>query len=149
MARRFTARVTGGRRLRAFVKNAPEEIKEEWRRVIRQQLEPVAAQARATVPVDTGGLRGAIKLRITRKTVRGRVVVRRPVLLRQGSGTYVNLARLIEFGTNPGRFGRKTRGPHPLRAQPFLFPAWRIRRLQAKAAMAAAVNRAVTRSIGT
>lgn len=147
MAKRITARVTGGKRLRAFIKNAPEEIKEEWRRVIRQQLEPVASAARANAPADTGRLRTSVKTRIGKKAVRGRVVVRLPVLVRKGSGTFVNLARLMEFGTNPGRFGRMASGPHPLRARPFLFPAWRPRRLIAKAAMAAAVNRAISKAI--
>lgn len=148
MARVSTAKIVGGKRLRAFIKALPEAVRVEIAGTIKAELDPVATEARNAVPAASGKTRASIKVRVSSRTLRGRVVARNVVAVRRGAGLRKNLARFIELGTNPGHFGRKPRGPHPMKPRPFLFSAWRRRRDHARAAFSDAMRRAARRAGG-
>ncbi|MGE0206031.1 MAG: hypothetical protein AB7E70_20990 [Hyphomicrobiaceae bacterium] len=152
----MTAKVVGGKRLRAFVKAMPEAVRSELYTEIKAGLEEVAAQARENLQARRnwfGGtaeelalLRTAVKVRLSRKTLRGRVSVKAPVEVRKGSGIWKNLAWMYELGTNPAKHGRKPVGPHPIPAQPFLFPAWRTKRSNVRGRILIGFNNAVRKT---
>lgn len=156
MARVSRAKIIGGKRLRKLVKTLPQSLKEEIATTIRAELEPLANEARSAVRPRANwfgnrnrealDIRTSVKVRVSARTLRGRVVARVPIEIRKGSGIRKNLARLVELGTNPRHFGRKPFGPHPIAAQPFLFPAWRKRRPRAREAFNAAISRAIEKA---
>lgn len=135
MARRFNARIEGGKRLRNFVKNMPEEARAELYDVIKSNLEAVIVDAKSRVPVDTGALRDAMKVRVGKKTLRGRAGVigdRGYIRLKKGGKRFY--AKFVEYGTR--------RTP----AKPFLFPAWRSRRLKTRMAIVNGLHTAIQKA---
>lgn len=158
MVRVSSAKVVGGKRLRKLVKTLPQSTRDEIASTIKRELDVVANDARSRLRPrrnwlgDAAGeisaVAASIRVRVSSRTLRGRVTARVPIEVRKGSGIRKNLARLIELGTNPRHFGRVPRGPHPIEPAPFLFPAWGKRRPLARAAFNAAISRAVDKSEG-
>lgn len=156
MARVSSAKIIGGKRLRNLVKTLPENTRVEIASTIKRELDVIAGDARSRLKPrrnwlgDAAGeisaVAASIRVRVSQRTLRGRVTARVPIEVRKGSGIRKNLARLIELGTNPRHFGRVPRGPHPIEPAPFLFPAWKKRRPIARAAFNTAISRAVNKS---
>lgn len=156
MARRVKTRLIGGKRLRQFVKAMPEAARAELYQEVKAGLEEVAAQARGNlqarrnwfgdVAEELAQLRFGTKVRLSKRTLRGRVSVKSAVFVRKRSGILANLAHLYEFGTNPAKHGRKPVGPHPIPAQPFLFPAWRTKRSNVRGRIIVGLQNAIRRA---
>lgn len=157
MVRISSAKVAGGKRLRAFIKAMPDHLRDEVTATIKSELDAVAKDARARLRPrrnwmgdamrEAAEVAASLKVRVSRRTLRGRVTARVPVEVRKGSGIRKNLARLIELGTNPAHFRRKPVGPHPIPPAPFLFPAWAKRRVGARAAFFRAMEGAVRKAM--
>lgn len=115
----------------------PRAMEQKIEEAIRKNLVEIQKRARLLVPVDTGELRGAIDIEITRgpKGIQGRVGVL--AASRASPGWY---AIFVERGTAPRVAGRRytqrggrrrrSKNTHPgARANPFLFPAyWSMRK---------------------
>lgn len=69
---------------------------------------------------------------------------------RQGSGEFVSLARLEEFGVPPHTVGGKFKGAHHpgVKPHPFLFPAARLLKKKNKARIARAIGQAARKVAG-
>ena len=135
MAARVSARIEGLKRLRAFVKNMPEEARAQILNDLKQNLEGVAAEERARVPYKTGSLHDAIRVRLNKRTLSGRVGVFVKGRTRVRKGRRIPFyVRFVEFGT--------VKTP----ARPFLFPAWRRRREKTKADIKSGIARAIKRA---
>lgn len=156
MARVSSAKIVGGKRLRALVKTLPQNLKDDVAATMTQELNAVASDARSRLQPrrnwlgdaakEVADVAASLKVRVSSRTLRGRVTARVPIEVRKGSGIRKNLARLIELGTNPRHFGRKPTGPHPIAPAPFLFPAWKRRKPMARQAFNEAVHRAIEKS---
>ena len=158
MARVSSAKIIGGKRLRLLVKTLPQNLKDEISGTITQELAAVASDAKSrlrprknwlgSAAQEAAAVAASIKVRVSARTLKGRVIARVPVEVRKGSGIRKNLARLLELGTNPRHFGRVPTGPHAIAPEPFLFPAWKARKPTARAAFHKAIERSTTKSKG-
>ena len=116
--------------------------------------EAVAGHARMLVAKRTGHLASTINA-IAQPERLGAMVVAGDattlVEVREGSGIFTNIARLVEFGTKRHRNKGKFAGSwHPgTRAQPFFWPAYRIERKRIKARMGRAIGKAARAVAGS
>lgn len=85
-----------------WASDAPQEIKEEVHKVIKQAGASIEREAKSLAPVDTGRLRGSITSKNNSSGQYMSVEI----------GTDVEYAEHVEFGT------------YKTKAQPFLFPAY-------------------------
>jgi len=134
-------RVIGASRLRRKLKRLPEEVSGELKGVIATEGAVVLSDMKSRAPVSLGALqpadfqgnprphlRDALDMRFSKDGLRVRIG-----LIGKRVMKVFFFARYLEFGT---RYIEK---------RPFLFPGWRARRPQTRAAIKAATVRALRR----
>ncbi|WP_431856606.1 HK97 gp10 family phage protein [Azospirillum sp.] len=144
---RDSNRISGGAKLRRFLRNLPEAIKAELQFAIAEAAQDIFRDASAHIPepgahpYSTGELKRKFTVRISRDGLQARV----------GSWGRRRAAHihLVEFGVAPHDIPQPdgTVIHHPgARAQPFLFPAYKANRARSIRRIRAAVRYALEKA---
>jgi HK97 gp10 family phage protein len=112
----------------------PKLQKQALRKAVREGAKVIQREAEANVPVDTGQLREAIKIRAPKKRKKGRI----STLVQVGKGDFRGdtfYGAMIEYGTSK------------MPARPFMTPAYESKGEAAKNVAVAEIEKALDRII--
>lgn len=154
MARRTT--ILGLAKLERKLKRLPKVAEAEIRAAMEAVADEIVRLARSLAPEDDGALRASIGW-TWGAPPRGSITLGKVARSSLGKGLTITVyagnseafyARWVEFGTAPHIVGGLFAGSqHPgTRAQPFFYPAFRVNRRAAKAAIRKA-NRSAARKV--
>ena len=154
-------RWSGLKRVRTGLARLPAQLKRDMGAAMAEEAARLADAVRRGAPRDDGALQRSIGAAAgygpltsatgafrTKRTARGDALAREGLLHTVYAGDNTAFyARFVEFGTRPHRAGGMFEGAeHPgATAQPFFFPAIRLRRRAIKRALRAAARAAVKR----
>ena len=151
------SRIDGGARLRRFLREFPNDVREPIRQALTEVSNAMLQSAKSRVSVDTGTLRDALTAKVDSQGLRAEVGIRGKRAQRKAfHGVFV------EFGTRPHslkkgsrskkgrsaeRLANQSGGMHPgMPARPFLHPAFEENKKDGLAKVRAAVQEAIRRA---
>lgn len=135
---------TQARKITRLLRTMPDAVREEIAPVLQDIAQTVYSRAVAAIRQRSGMLASALSQRVARNTLSARVGVIGKVARRRAF-----YARFVELGTPSRQFQRGARkgSPRtPVRARPFLGPAWYGIRNLVTPRIAAAIGRALSRT---
>lgn len=135
------------RKTARLLRQYPDAVRSEVLPVLTAILEEVRSRAVAAIRRRTGVLQGEIQSRIARSNLVGRVGI-----IGKAARRRAFYARFVELGTPSTTYkrgARKGRPRTPVRARPFLFPAWRGLRNRVTDRIRAAVASAFKKGINS
>lgn len=117
--------------LATFWARLPDHLRRQIAPEIKRQADGLAAAVKERAPRDRGKLRESVRVRQGRNDLEQIVEAGGPLTTRQGTSTSYDYALADEFGNEH------------VPARPFFYPTYRARRAGMRAAILAAVERAI------
>lgn len=154
---RFTLKIAKAQVLRKQLNALPDKAKARIVQALADGGAEIVETAKSLVPVDEGVLRDSIRTEFTTPD-RNSIVVGPSGEYLKAHGRATNLPRFVEFGTQAQKKGQRvaslgkrgkvrqriSQGDHDATpAQPFLYPAYRVKKKAVRGRIAKAVNQAM------
>lgn len=136
--RKAAVEVEGLKELQKLVRKLPDDVRDEMKGIHKDAASTVLPTAQARVPRQSGALASTLRISATRRTG----------ALLAGSSS-VPYAGVIHYGWPNRRvvFGKRTAEPSPIRAQPFLKEALRLREPQVVLVFETNVRKLIAKSM--